>query len=179
MKKSFCVFLIIALLLIGVSITFSWRGYDNERWTNRDGQEETSGILFGRGGGEGAWKRRVGSDSDRNSENGPLKTKSKGEVVMSAFYFSWSAFCELSNSDPALTKGNWHGYADVPNTEPDENYKYKVDGVVNKDFSRDDTDWFANFDIDDAIDDCSAWASISMFDAANNISYDSYSHVPF
>lgn len=44
MKKSFCVFFSIVLLLIGASISFSWRGYDNDRWTNRDEQTETSGV---------------------------------------------------------------------------------------------------------------------------------------
>lgn len=181
MKKSFCVFLIIALTLIGESITFSWRGFDNGRWTNRDDQNETSGGMLAPyiDAGSSIWTRRVGRDSDKNWKNGPLKTKSIGKTEQYLMYHSWSASCELSNSDPALTKGHWHGYADVPNKDPDEGYKYKVDGVVNESFSRDDTDWFAHHDPDDTIDDCSAWASISMFDAANNISYDSYSHVPF
>ncbi len=174
MKKSFCVFLIIALTMIGVSISFSWRGFDNGRWTNRDEQNETSGGIMGPYGSGNVWTQRVGRDSDDK-----LKTESIGKTSQSLFAHDWSASCELSNSDPALTKGHWHGYADVPNKDPDEDYKYKVDGVVNESFSRDDTDWFAYHDTDESIDDCSAWASISMYDGVNNISYDSYSHVPF
>lgn len=179
MKKSFCVFLIIALTLIGVSITFSWRGFDNGRWTNRDDQIEDPGNMIGVDGFGAAWIRRVGRDSDKNPDDGPLKTESIGRTYQSLVYHHWYASCTLSNDDPALTKGNWHGYADVPNKDPDTDYKYKVDGEVDKDFSRGDIDWFADHDPGDTIDDCSAWASIDMFDAANNISYDSYSHVPF
>lgn len=177
MKKSFFVFFSIALLLIGASITFSWRGFDNGRWTNRDDQTETSGVLRGRGGPPVSvhWTKRVGLDSDGQ---GIIKTESLSRINVSVFCTDWAAYCSISNIDPTLTKGNWDGFAVVPNTDPDEDYKYNVNGIVNESFSRYDMDWLAYFR-DTSIDDCSAWAYISMFDGVNNIAYDSYSHVPF
>lgn len=181
MKRSFCIFLTITLTLIGVSLTFSWRGYDAEkkRWTNRDEQKETR-TSFGNYYNNGAnWIKRRGEDSDKNSKEGPLKTKSYTSAENGLNEQGWFAMATLSNRDPALSKGHWHGYAKVPYKSPDTDYKYGVAGRVTRMFNRRSENLLPYPDLERSIEDCSAWSNIAMFDGVNKIHYDSYSHVPF
>lgn len=92
------------------------RCWDNGRTTNRDTQEEDSGVegFFTE---TSFYMKRIAEDSDLNQDNGPQKTSVFSKTRQTNAYHSWEANCSLSNSDPILS-GSWTGYADVPNQPP-------------------------------------------------------------
>lgn len=182
MKKYFCVFLTIALLLTLADITLSERGYDNGRWTNRDKQVEYYYQTYL----NEDYTERIARDSDGDEANddddyaySPLTTSCDTEARQTLAYHKWSASANLSNSNPHFY-GGWEGYADVPNQKPDKGYNPTYTGTVDEDFSRSDTDWFAYLDTNESIKGCRAYAIINGKDLFNfKRSYSSYAHIPF
>ena len=177
MKKYVFSFFLVLLIFCGTVTTLSFRGFDNGRWTNRDKQEEKSGIegFFTE---SSVYTKRIGEDSDAAGGD-PLETEAFGKARQTFFYHMWEAKCMLRNKNKRV-HGRWSGYADVPNKEPDTDEDFNYRGKVKKNFKRSDQDWWLiDGNTIESVNSCVARAEIDGYDPCKKIAYDSVSHVPF